>query len=542
MAKRLMCIVLSVLMIMTVLPTGVVGAPEATLPSSGNLTESYYLTSGDLTLDGSLNVPYGYDVTIDLCGYDITYNASSGQAINVYGTLTIMNTGGSGGSINVSGGVIAVSATGGTLTISDGVTINASDGSKAVQACYGGVANINGGTIVSKTANTYAIIAGWDAESGTVNISGGYIENTVDNCVVDVGDQGTLSVSGGYFAGSSLDTVMADISEYVVSGYKLTTVSDVSGHNYSTYVSIVSGYIPTLYGRSLSLGGKIGVNYYFDCTNVESPTGYYVVFSVGSDNSYDQTVYLTQSSNGYYIATCRIYFYQMTEDITATLYDSSGNFVRAYSGYSIYSYFSAAYTKDSSSNLTNMVMGMLCYGTYGKVWAGKSLNTFENSALSELSSVVSSFKSALLSSSGTYGAYSTVNQADDISISPTLVLSDTCELKFEITGYDADNYTVYLDNVQVTPTYSDGKYYVKVSNILVQNWGVTHTIKVVSNSDDSTYDEISNYSVMSYAYSMVFAASGQSEDYTDGDNTPNLRNLLYGMYTYYYFVQTYISD
>ncbi|MCD8108308.1 MAG: hypothetical protein LUE20_10180 [Oscillospiraceae bacterium] len=99
MAKRLMCIVLSVLMIMTVLPTGVVADyNEQALTVDyinevyGQLSSGYYWLEEDLVLtDYDIVIPLGEEVTIDLKGYSIT-GTGQDSVITVYGVFTLDDT------------------------------------------------------------------------------------------------------------------------------------------------------------------------------------------------------------------------------------------------------------------------------------------------------------------------------------------------------------------------------------------------------------------------------------------------------------------
>ncbi len=303
----------------------------------------------------------------------------------------------------------------------------------------------------------------------------------------------------------------------------------------------------SLYGRSLSLGGKIGINYYFDFSSVGDASDYYVVFTFGSgSDATTQTVSSwttdTIDGNTYYIATCRVYFYQMTDDITATIYNGSDESVAEFTGYSVYSYWTAVSNSPTygvDSKLYDMVLGMLCYGTYGKIWTGRTLTNTESEALTTFTGGVAYYKTAFLSSSTTFGYTTDVSAEDNgISIAPTLVLDDSCDLKFVISGDSAADFTVTVDGETVAIQNDGDNYYVAITDILVQNWGTGHTIRV---SYGDAYDEISDYSVMSYAYSMVSAAQAEGwEDTTE--NTKSLRNLLVGMYIYYATVNAYFAQ
>lgn len=402
--------------------------------------------------------------------------------------------------------------------------------------------------------------------------------NSADIAADDIYACGTYSVSTIIFPdGMGCDYCDVDFTNYLwfndASGSRYTVgsssyIEEEINESYDTLclkAAEKSESSISLYGRSLSLGGKIGINYYFDCSGVTNPEDYYVVFTVANESTTrTDEIYLTQSTvsdgNGgyYYVATCKVYFYQMLDDITATLYDGEGNIVSTDTGYSIYTYMSTAMNK-GSTKLQTLVAGLGIYGITGQVWAEKNLDveysvltvgteykslnwvlTYDNSGSNDAgylyywlldSFSFSTYKTALSSASNFAYTTNVSGENNGISIAPTLVLDDSCDLKFVITVDDISDYTVYLDDVEVTPTSDSGKYYVSVTDILVQNWDNTHSIKVVKTDDSTVYDEITGYSVMSYAYHMV----------SEGEGTQSLQDLLVGMYAYYTAAEAYIA-
>ncbi|MCD8108018.1 MAG: hypothetical protein LUE20_08680 [Oscillospiraceae bacterium] len=294
MAKRLICIVLSVLMIMTVLPAGVIADTTGTAltSSGGSLSSGNYYLSGDLTLSTDITIPSGAEVTIDLNGYTLTGTGNS-SVITVNGTLTLNDTSsestgtitggtgqtGSAVSYNYGGGGILVT---GTL-IMNGGTISENNVSPSDSTAWGGGVcvsgsgasfTMNGGTISSNSAT---VTAGNSAYGGGVYVgsgasfvmNGGTISsNSVyivcfSDCVAcggGVHNEGTFTMNGGTITGndastsSELSTSDSAATNTVNAGARGGGVCNYSTGTFNLVDGIISNNLATAGGGVYSSG------------------------------------------------------------------------------------------------------------------------------------------------------------------------------------------------------------------------------------------------------------------------------------------------
>ena len=139
---------------------------------------SSYILETDIITDERRGV--WRNVSIDLNGHKITHSCSAGDAIDVFGNLTITDSVGGGEIINNNFGSCIYVTSGGTLNLTGGTVKNNGDPDYANKyhvtidrregINVAGTLNMSGGTI---TENTKAIRL--DDGAGTVNMSGGSI-------------------------------------------------------------------------------------------------------------------------------------------------------------------------------------------------------------------------------------------------------------------------------------------------------------------------------------------------------------------------------
>ena len=181
---------------------------------SGN----YYLPE-DLTLTSMLIVPAGRDITIDLCGHNIT--ATSTRVSYVAGTLTLTDCEGGAtvsGNIAQNGGCIKV-LNGGTLNIYGGTYTNpkkdatggavvavSNDAGNTVESSPKKMSTFNlyGGTLTGgQTSGSGGTVATWTSNT-TFNMYGGIIENGVaDKTGGSLSLNGPATILGGIIRGGS---------------------------------------------------------------------------------------------------------------------------------------------------------------------------------------------------------------------------------------------------------------------------------------------------------------------------------------------------
>ena len=226
----------------------------------------YYLPE-DLKLSSMIIVPAGRDITIDLCGHDIT--AASTRVSYVAGTLTFTDCEGTGtvsGNIAQNGGCIKV-LNGGTLNIyagtftnpkkdtTGGAVIAVSNDSGNVVASspkktstfnfYGGTltggqTSGNGGTLATWTANTVLNMYGGTVENGSADKAGGCISIN-----------GPAKILGGAVSGGSAGTNGQDIA--IRSSGSLTLGGEVSIGS----IHLASGKTITIHADGLTVAAPI---------------------------------------------------------------------------------------------------------------------------------------------------------------------------------------------------------------------------------------------------------------------------------------------
>lgn len=218
--------------------TGINGSTAGKTVPSGN----YYLPE-DLKLSSMLIVPEGYNITIDLCGHDIT--AASTRVSYVAGTLTFTDCEGTGtvsGNIAQNGGCIKV-LNGGTLNIYGGTFTNPKK--DATGGAVVAVSNDSGNTVESspKKTSTFNLYGG-TLTGGQTSGNGGTVATWTSNTV--------FNMYGGTVTGGSADKAGGCISLNGPSKILGGTVSGGSAGTNGQDISVRSS-------GSLTLGGEVSI-------------------------------------------------------------------------------------------------------------------------------------------------------------------------------------------------------------------------------------------------------------------------------------------
>ena len=256
---------------------------------------------------------------------------------------------------------------------------------------------------------------------------------------------------------------------------------------------------PTFYGKTLSLGGTIGVNFYVDFTDVDGADDYYVEFTV--DGTTTEVYSSGTDANGYYKYTCSVPCWEMGTTIEAVL--TNGDTVADTCTYSVETY--ANNMKSASTELGNLVTAMLEYGNCAATYNSKSTTVEE---------VAGNIKNVTADDLADYKA-DVADDADASMLEAYLSLYYSCDLSFELNG----GYTMTIDGVEADT----------IENILVQDWDKTYEI-VIYNGDEAVCSV--TYSVLSYAYTVV----ANSDEYDE-----SLVNLVKAMYLYNVAADAYIG-
>ena len=261
---------------------------------------------------------------------------------------------------------------GGTITINAG-TVTAVGGPKtaAIGGGYNGAAGtitINGGEVTAAGGeNGAGIGTGYLGSGGTITITGGTVHATGDynSAAIGGGDHGavdSITITGGDIVAEALRNGSStgvgigasygstanvsiqlgwtddtkDSTRIYASMYNgvVTLLQPFKNESNENEIfaagSIASGiarktlvpyWIPVYYlGHSLSLNGDIGVNFYVDLNSVAPETAK-VVFTWDTDKSETVELESLTAVGGIYKLTAHVAAKEMTDVITATLYD-----------------------------------------------------------------------------------------------------------------------------------------------------------------------------------------------------------------------------
>ncbi|MCD8006046.1 MAG: hypothetical protein LUF29_03585 [Oscillospiraceae bacterium] len=537
---------------------------------------SYFTMNGG-SITGNTSSYYGGGVCVSAA--TSTFKMTGGTISN--------NTATYGGGVYVASGDFQMS--GGTIS---GNTTDSGDGGGVCISgsdTRTGTFTMSGGTISGNTSATYGGGIGYSGR-GTVTMSGGVItENKASTYGGGVSVYNspsksytnTFTMTGGAIYDNTATSGAADI--YALTGTKnsntatavvtlpssMTTTdgttytwyTDANGSRYSednaTEYSVTDGtaidttsevsliaveeeteVVPELYGKSLYIGTQIGVVYYYtlDDSIVDDYASYSVEFTVGGTTQ-DEKITLSPKvvgSTTYYVATCNVSFYQMAQNIKAQVYytDSEGTTtaVGEASGgtYTVRQYYVNKYSNvTTTSAIKTLLESMLNFGSYGQAYIGDE-STLANADLN-ISSAIAEVDASHLEN---YKAVTT-NEVESYKVYGSVLIStsDSAKLKFTFSGVSGCTVTVSGNEVTIG---EDGTGTYTTEDIYVQNWDSAYTI-VISDGDDTTADMTVEFSVLSYAYSMINEYEEYESDTTktlSSGNTENLRNLLKAMCLY----------
>lgn len=201
MTKKVVSAILAVMMVVSMMAVmsvatasayDTIGELDAAIRAGGTV-----VLDNDFTYSGSLCVPAGKTVTLDLAGH--TIESTNSSAIYNYGTLTIKDTAGSGEVVSQECCVVALS--GAKTTINSG-TFTAKDNSvfsgNGTLGCGGCKWYIKGGTFNANIVTPGYVACGiYAPNDDTWNVSGGTFN--VTNGVGVAQRAGTVNITGGTF-------------------------------------------------------------------------------------------------------------------------------------------------------------------------------------------------------------------------------------------------------------------------------------------------------------------------------------------------------
>ena len=298
----------------------------------------------------------------------------------------------------------------------------------------------------------------------------------------------------------------------------------------------------TVYGTSLTLEGKIGVNMY-----VAIPDAIHDLEGAQASLSFLGSTYTvplasaTRASfdeNGVpvYVFTQNIFAKNMADEVTLQILDAQGNalplvnrtdtaFGTAYAC-SAKSYYEATQSAGASNEkLAALATAMVNYGAASQRYFGYNTDNFAGNPNSAQATLVSESDLAPYKSAGFSG------KVDGLKyVGSTLTLEETTTVShyFELgLGRSISDYTFTVNGQVVTPARSGTYWKVTAANVPAQNLDDVHTLTVSHSGQTGTL----SYCALSYAYSVLTRQPGS-----------DLATLCRNLYLYNQAADAYFSS
>ena len=166
-------------------------------------------------------------------------------------------------------------------------------------------------------------------------------------------------------------------------------------------------------------------------------------------------------SKGTYRFSCPITSKNMTDDITAQVYNGNGP-VGASKTMDVATYCNWVIANYTDAKTVNLMKAMLNYGASAQLLFKYRTDDLANAALAEVDKVLGKVDAS---------AYIHSRTGEEEGIKPTtytLLLDSetTVRVYFQLTGNKAiDEFTFTVDGVEVEPVYKDGLYYIQKTDI-----------------------------------------------------------------------------
>ena len=201
---------------------------------------------------------------------------------------------------------------------------------------------------------------------------------------------------------------------------------------------------------------------------------------------------------------------QMADEVVAQVV-VDGQAVGAAQSYSVQRYCENRIAKSSDANQVALCKAMLNYGAASQILFDYNTENLANAILSDADKVLPDVDASEY-------AYTITGFEAGIKLqSATLLLESgtTLRVYFKLTGDKTiDQYTFYVDGVEVKPVQKNDRYYVELENLPAKKLDEMHTFTVGGLSLE--------YGVMSYVHSIVFNSPSE--------NTVNVAKALYAFH------------
>ncbi len=335
--------------------------------------------------------------------------------------------------------------------------------------------------------------------------------------------------------------IIEGISDNDLKGLPLFS-DEIELHSYTSGKCTVcgvfeDGFGATLAGYTLSLSGNIGVNFYMELSDtILNDSEAYMQFTLPNGTTEVVMVADVKASpkdvNGkkFYIFPCEVAAKEMTKEITAQMFDGSGNSGAVYT-YTVKDYADHILNAGTYDDKTvALVKAMLNYGAYSQVYfnyntgklANESLST-EDKVLGEIDTATAfAYSAPVFSNSPTEAVICTFDTAyltlvSETSVNVYIKLND---------GIDANNVTFKVNGTEVTPKKVGDRYLITASNIKAGDLDKQQSFTVTYNGNTNGLE----YSAYSYVRSVL--SNNRSEALT---------NLAKALYRYNTAAETYAA-
>ena len=269
-----------------------------------------------------------------------------------------------------------------------------------------------------------------------------------------------------------------------------------------------------LVGYTLSLNGNIGINFYMDLDQrTVNDEDAYMLFTL--PNGDKKQVYISEAVKNtslnpnkiYYVFSCDVSSYEMTQQVKAQMFDGNGNSTHEYS-YTVrdYAEYILRNPKYYYEEDVMFAKAILNYGACAQEYWNTEKEDLANKNLNESDRVINTLTASDLES---YEVSKVTNKSGSFE-GYSLVLKSETTLKAyykPAEGTDINNLTFKANGQTVTPVKSGEYYILSVENI--KAWDLDTNYKFEVYDGDETLEF--SFSAMSYCYSVL----KNSESYTD---------------------------
>ncbi|MBR5093558.1 MAG: carbohydrate-binding domain-containing protein, partial [Oscillospiraceae bacterium] len=478
-----------------------------------------------------------------ICGRSGGSGIGGGGSYGAGGTITI-----NGGAVTAQGGESGSGigggdlGSGGTITIHGG-TVTANGGRHAA-GIGGGYYNradctitINGGTVTAQGGAAGAGIGGgkWGM-GGNVTISGGTVTATAGSLTQAIGkgyggpDEGSLDLPGMRVTDPA-GTLAADRigACRVVEGS--VTLEPCHTHEYAHGCckwcgDIVLDAVPIVYGKSLSLKGKIALNVYLILPeSVTADPGAYVTFG-GEKLLVSSARTSVQGDQTCHIFTISVKFAQLTEKFTVRLFDGEDELLPLFdkelndhteTGYSFCAqdYIEQVRASSDDAQLLALVNALSDVGSLAQLQFNYNVDSRVD-VVGDLDSVTAEmlapYQLSLETREGTGISY----------YGSSLLLQEETVIRhyFRLNGVPLSQVTFKVDGKTVQPVQKGRYYYIEIGGIVAKDLDKSFHVVVSTKLGDLAVSM--DYCALSYVW----------KNFSKGDGDDTLRSLLRALTLY----------